>query len=298
MQVRVYGKHPSHEEFVRLAASSGASAPFEQWLHDNVVDLHVHESDLSEPVIRFMLELSGRRLVGALTASRDKVGRAFPLAVSCELDAAMQSIPCSCLPLLLQDWLEAAHSVLEEVRCGAIAPLATFVETEPSFHLADTPRALSRVREGRGESALQFARRLLGDQPNVEHYLLRTLALAGAWAEGSGQGQVPALWCPLREREDLGVWLEAVRPLLSGTRRFTSCVWADRAALVFLGPASGQALRSIDARYATAEGVWPVWTDSREALRESGLGLPRSILSSLEQGCSLSEIFAAQEVQS
>jgi len=124
------GKVPTHGDFVRHRASTPTMRAFDEWIRQglrrgrNERGSGWDEAD-DAPAIRFFLSLRGQQvpnaLLGVLQASRDRSGRAYPFAVTCELPrSALRTTPLAPLPLRAASFYSAAEQVVTDATEGTL----------------------------------------------------------------------------------------------------------------------------------------------------------------------------------
>lgn len=142
------GKVPTHGDFVRHRASTPTMRAFDDWIRQglrrgrNERSSGWEEAD-DAPTIRFFLSLRGRQvpsaLLGVLQASRDRSGRAYPFAVTCELPkSAIRADRLAGLPLQAASFYSAAEQVVMDATDGTlpyrdVTDRVTEIDTSFSF---------------------------------------------------------------------------------------------------------------------------------------------------------------------
>ncbi len=119
MELGLYGKHPGWGDFVQAGLAAPLLAPLESWLDAVLAEARAalgadwepiwDRDGAARPVLRFWLgeDLWGQPVCGVMAASRDRVGRRFPLLVL----APGAALPPPVLDAA-QDWYEAAEQHL------------------------------------------------------------------------------------------------------------------------------------------------------------------------------------------
>lgn len=143
------GKVPTHGDFVRHRASTPTMRAFDEWIRKGLrrAGRAWEETYDRTPTMRFFLFPRGRRvpnaLLGVLRASRDRNGRAYPFAVTCELPkSSVRADRLAALPLQAESFYSAAEEIVQEAIDG---PLSHHEVTDrvagldPSFSVPSSP---------------------------------------------------------------------------------------------------------------------------------------------------------------
>lgn len=119
----LFGKLPSEADFVRHAMAGEAALEFERWVERGIIDVHARHAegwhapfDAAAPFAFATRALHGQVLLGVLAASRDAVGRRYPLVV-------LESVPNDLLrrephlvPLVSGEFFDAACEIALHAR--------------------------------------------------------------------------------------------------------------------------------------------------------------------------------------
>lgn len=147
------GKVPTHGDFVRHRASTPTMRAFDEWLRKGLRRTRTGRNPAWEetydnaPTTRFFLFPRGRRvpnaLLGVLRASRDRKGRAYPFAVTCELPkSTVQTKQLAYLPLQAESFYAAAEEVVQAATDGTLSHHEVtdrVAGLDPSFSIPSSP---------------------------------------------------------------------------------------------------------------------------------------------------------------
>jgi type VI secretion system protein ImpM len=142
MEVGLYGKLPSHGDFLRRRVSDSFVAAWDEWLQQSVAASQAALGDdwldvyLTSPLWRFVCDAGvcgPGGYAGLIAPSVDRVGRYFPLTLVWEL-------PGGASPFLVAQQAEGWFDLVERVL------LETFAEEDVDFERFDT-----RLMEANGE---------------------------------------------------------------------------------------------------------------------------------------------------
>lgn len=151
MPAGFFGKLPAKRDFVAYQTTRPFLDMWEPWLQSSVATARQSlgerwpEAYNRMPIWRFWLgaQFCGEAVVGALMASVDGVGRAFPLAVFCGEGASLLAPPEMEANAL---WCEAAEQAL----LGALAPDKAFEDFARDVDALPAPALQSPVEEMAG----------------------------------------------------------------------------------------------------------------------------------------------------
>jgi type VI secretion system protein ImpM len=155
MPAGFFGKLPAKRDFVASGASRAFLDMWEPWLQ---ASLATSRQTLGEnwapaynraPIWRFWLgaQFAGEAMIGALMASVDGVGRAFPLAIVCGEDGGLLAPPEIEANAA---WCEAAEHAL----LGALAPETPFENFAQAVETLPAPIVQPRIEEMSGVEQL------------------------------------------------------------------------------------------------------------------------------------------------
>lgn len=285
-EVALFGKLPARPDFVRVNYAGRAAAELDQWLVQNVEQLHLGKVPLPGPMrFAFCSARTQHVTFGALAPSRDEAGREFPVTVfdSVPLPAVLDRLP---LQLLAHEpFMNGAEAVIREAQT-----LAAGAPIEPSLSGLLAPGAADAVALEPayletlcGSSAPRFLERAFGPIDAGMH-LYGCFAFLTAAAPV--RDEVPdktgtVLDCPVKSELDRMAWITLASRVLSRWRSaVASCFWIDRPAprlLISLGPAPADILRALaDPAYKSSR-IWPLVTDKPQAIERARIALAQSL---------------------
>lgn len=119
------GKLPTHGDFVKHRASTPTMRAFDEWVRNGLyqarnrsgVDWESHYDQA--PVIHFLFSGRGQQapnaLLGVFRPSRDRTGRTYPFAVTCEVPKrSLQPRQLAYLPTQAHEFYDAADRIVRE----------------------------------------------------------------------------------------------------------------------------------------------------------------------------------------
>ena len=290
-----FGKLPSHGDFVRLRATSATARRLVTLLEDGVGS--------SQPVpatgpVEFFLAGEGGEpgLAGVITASQDKVGRRFPLAVFLEVAPAGDANLAEVVAGAAEELLAAALSLAGEAPRLDAAALGARVDQLPGLQSGDLALARERLE---GEAREVEMHSLLPGGPesgrgDVAAYALHCLRQACARAMEPGGG---ALGLGGVAASPLGrwAWLRIARRWgASASSAFWSCASPGTLVVVPARVPAG-VLRSFGGAQPDPR-IWPLTTNKEGAAATARGALPIPALQVLQRsGSSVAELLAALE---
>lgn len=285
------GKLPAQADFVRHGLAERIGGELDRWLQRSQQALQLAKSELPDTTLRFVFSAPGCDAVaiGVLRASRDRVGRSFPLAIftMCPLTRAVTEFPA--LPYVHAAFLEAGCALLEraetltlDVFRSAVLALPLPSESDAAAH---APALLDGLQSQRALELLSQLFPLEHSASASAAYALHTLCMATDAVRGApGQGAATVLACPLLSapaahggEPSLFAWLELVRRRLSWRDSCPSYIWLDGPSarvLIALGAAPEQMLHFVAAPDTKATRLWPLVTTRPEARVRAQRALP------------------------
>lgn len=280
--VGIFGKLPTQGDFLRLDATGATSELLVSWLHEAIEPVHRAGLALPAAPVRFLLLApgAGEAAVGTMIASRDKVGREFPLCLFAGVPAAALARQYPALPAAAAAFCAEAEALLG--RAGELTLAA----------LAEAARALPRPREPREvETSLSaaaadrsFAELLAGAFPGPEGaaaYGISTLGAALKQVRGAPPAKATlALETTARDDAERWLWLELVRRSL-GWSAPPGLFWTGDRLLVALGPPPATLLQQLCDPGRPPAKIWPLRTDRAEALTAAVRGLAPEVRQAL-----------------
>lgn len=271
--VALFGKLPAQGDFLRLDATGPTAELLVSWLHEAIEPVHRAGLALPAAPVRFLLVApGGEAAVGTMIASRDKVGRAFPLCLFAGVPAASVVRQFPAVPAAAAEFCAAAEALLG--RAAELAPAA----------LAEAARALPRPRDAREvEAAVSAAA--------AERPLAEVLARAFPAPDGAAAYGISTLGAALKQvrggppaKATLAVeatagddaerwlWLELVRRGL-GWSAPPGLFWTGGRLVVSLGPPPATVLAQLCDPSHPPSKIWPLRTDRAEAIAAARRGL-------------------------
>ena len=201
---------------------------FDEWMHDGLRrarkrhDSAWEEADDVPPTTRFLFSARDRQvpnaLLGVLRASRDRNGRAYPFAVTCELPkSSVRTDQLAHLPLQADTFYTEAEQVVQDATDGSLPYREVtdrVAEIAPSFSLqSSSPTGYSRFVEK--HTVGSFLEALFGHFEDGRKYRLFKNLLD--------------IFLPQREREAPRLNYGLQFPLGNGEAPVakTACFWLD-----------------------------------------------------------------------
>lgn len=284
-----FGKIPAHGDFVRGGVGDPLAQRFTRWLEEASEACHRARVLLPREPIRFLFRLGGERraLVGALRASQDRVGRAFPLALFVAADGRLVEGAFPLLPFAYEAFHAAAAAALREdpPSAGALAERVAClpppgVEEEAR---AEAAAANAAARPARDALPRHFPEGHGGGRPYAFHTFLAACAPL--------RGREPAraetvLDCPVADRADAWGWLELARRAL---RWSATPSWFERPGspgrlLLSLGTPPPVLLSTLGEPRRESPKVWPLETAIATAVEAARGALGPARVAALERG--------------
>jgi len=273
----VFGKLPTHGDFVARGTGSRTGRSFERWAqmaNDRLAELG---QELPAGPIGFVFRDEGHAslLVGTMVASRDRVGRTFPLALFCEIEGAppFPTLPGALAPVVerfAEIALEAAQRTPAELFAAIDAVPAMGPDelarraTRESARLDDVPVALVLDRIFRGSPE--------DKNGDARHYGLEVLLRACDSTRTYGSIKTP-LALDLRVTSDIELlfWLTCIDAALQGGIGSPSIFWDVSAcrSVVVLGVPESNSLHVLKSRGVQYQRLWPTVTESTGSRRDA-----------------------------
>ncbi len=210
------GKLPKHGDFIRVRAAEPVARSFEQWLEEGYEAARLGGPIVGPEPVRFLLKPNGipSVLLGVLTASADKVGRRFPLAVFTQTSAAALCATYPVVPAAARAFLDAATALLAEASRLAPAEIPALLDSLPlpTGESFERELAAARGRAGRDLGRDLLARLFGGLGRGQRHYALHCFRTACAPVRRRAPVRASVvLDCPVHEDIDRWTWLELAR---------------------------------------------------------------------------------------
>lgn len=279
--IGVYGKIPAQGDFVRINAADAAAQSLDQWVQESLDAMHRAGVELPATPTYFVhhrLDPSVPVTVGAMCASRDRVGRVYPMIVFVRVDPAWIGSRFPGVSVGYGLFLRGAARILEDLgRADAqlLAAWARQLRPPSAQELAAADAVCRQSLDGIASGSVHA--RLFGDPALGRRYHAFKTAVDACDTARAMTSRVPiTLDCPLRADVDLFTWLELTRRRLYGTGLVPTVVWredADPRAMISLGPAHPAMLKYLARPSEPASALWPVLTDRPEVVAQSAQAL-------------------------
>jgi len=279
--IGLFGKIPSHGDFVRVNVADPAVGPLVRWLEEGNEARHRAGATLSPEPLGFLFRApeSDGALVGVLGPGSDKVGRSFPIAVFVPVRGKELTSHFPLVPALYRAFLDSARAFLGEVAALTAAQVADRLRTLPLPGAGEIAAAEGWARDAASrEHWREMQARLFGDgSAGQQYYACRTFQTACRPVRGRDPGKVNvALDCPWAQDVDLYAWLELAR---------RSLAWAAPPPFFWRGGAAPALIISLGAPPASLLGylatpsresskIWPLRTSQAPAIAAARQGLP------------------------
>lgn len=255
----VFGKLPTRGDFLRVAPADEAAAFIETWL---TAAVEQSRGQVAQEPVRFLLAHGQEVLLGCWVASRDEIGRRFPLAYFGRVPRDVAELGWSLLLSFHEGFLGHVEALLHAacaepaVRTfeSALSELRALVPPHPSELVRAASDAQARLAS---ESVATFEQRVFGAAQSMPYALL---TLREAARRGAAD---PTLDLPAASAFDLYVWLELAGCFAGAEPRFPSLTWClqQTRALVAAGAPSLLTMAFLVDRRHSSNSRWPVWTD-------------------------------------
>jgi len=290
-----FGKVAARGDFWSSGEQGPAERAFAGWLTRSV---EASGGRIPPGAVRFVASCAGGpTLVGSWIASRDAVGRGFPLSAWCRVPADVEGTQQSLLLLHYEAFgvaaerafcacLESELDELERVRGGLAVP-----------HISALPGLLQQVRGALASVHVHtFARR------NFERWPVASLGYAVAALQRAAALVEPELTLdvPVSSPCDLFAWLELLFGSLGGARRPSRILWSPSLGrmLVCLGSPSIQLLAYLNGAEQGSSRRWPLWTETRQAALMARAELDPECVRCLDDNGTLSQLIALSRSRS
>lgn len=288
-QTGLFGKLPAQGDFFRLNVADPAAQRLVAWLQESIELVYRGRLELPAAPVRFLFrapEAQGA-LVGALVASVDKVGRAFPLCAFVPVPARALAAGYPALAASFAPWLDQAEALLAGAATqdgAALAAGARALAVPPADALAAAETALHRAAAD--EPVAAFVQRLFGDlPPGAAAYALATLDAAARPLRGREPARAAlALDCPAERDVDRWAWLELARRVL-GWPAPPPFFWTEGTPgrlVVSLGAPGPSVLVHLCDPVHPGPKVWPLRTLAPAAIESARRKLPAAVLRLLD----------------
>lgn len=285
--VGLFGKVPTHGDFLARGTGSRTGRSFERWAqmaNDRIAEAG---KPLPRGPIGFVYrdDANDSLLVGTLVASRDSVGRSFPLASFCELDSAtpgllFPAVPGALAPTVeqLAELCRTAHrhppaellAALEAIALPDPAELAGHMRAQMQ-RLADVP--LSAVLE-----------RIHGDGDDRFYATEVLIRACGSTRQYCSIKNPVVLDAQVGSDIELLFWLACIDAALLGAIGSPAAFWdvSARRLLVVLGSPESNTLHYLSGRGVQSQRLWPTATEHAESSRGARARLDEACAAMLE----------------
>lgn len=226
----LFGKLPSHGDFVRINVS-GAAFEFAKYI-ENAVDVCRRascEQEILKSYFLYRAPNSATALIGILQSSNDAVGRIFPLSVFTAIESESAAGNFDILPLAFSPFFESALLLADEAEQLSIVDLKEQVLALPFPSVEEFKAA-----QDQGDAILQDTSiALFKDSPirgSVKDWEVLALATIAAACEQSSDVSDESkigitLDIPLIRNNDEVLWLGVIRRLLGEQMHCPNIIW-------------------------------------------------------------------------
>ncbi len=291
-ELMAFGKLPERGDFIRVGLASAESSAFETWLGHCV---ERSRGAIPHEPVRFLLRFDGLpSLVGTWVKSRDRVGRAFPLAVFRSLDNALDGVPMTTLPAFFASYLAELEASLHVTEGVDVASLLSGAGHVPTPHPSELPMLSGALSQALDElSVPAFCSRVYGQSaPDQLAYALFTLDGALGMARGRS-APPPTLDCPGHDELDRFFWLSLLHAMSADDTPPLSLIWSGGRTLIMFGRPSEDALTFLVQPEHNGAQRWPLHTTRSEVATSSLAQIGPSLEAALRRGASLREVLMA-----
>jgi type VI secretion system protein ImpM len=287
------GKLPAQADFVRQHVSDRIGGEFDKWLVKATQNVLLAKIELPASPVRFVFSAPqcDSVVIGVLVASRDQVGRTFPLAIYTALAAPVAARNAHGLPLAYEQFLDEAEIVAAKAATATAAELRAGVAglhpPGQDVVLAAAERCRNALQQTPARDMFEraFGRAL----PDAPWYGVHTVLVAGEASRSAPASSAPTvLDCPIASDVDLAAWLDLGRRLVPTSVACPSFIWVQPfpRLLFVLGYASEQLLQfATDPKNKSAR-LWPLTTERADAVTRAR-DLLGAQLGSIEAGAAM-----------
>jgi type VI secretion system protein ImpM len=221
--VTLLGKTPARADFIRIHHGAESALALDEWLQRNLEQLVLAgQRAAPQASFAFVPQGSSEALVGLLAPSRDKAGRAFPVALFAAAPATVAVQTPGAIPLACAALLAPARALFAELAALDYDALKARVEAlaapAPAAYARASGEAAALMQDVAPAAWLQrlFAEAQDGAAGNA------LLALQAAADDPAPKALV--LECPVQETVDAVFWLALAG---RGARAPVSFFWTD-----------------------------------------------------------------------
>jgi type VI secretion system protein ImpM len=270
----LFGKVPTHGDFVARGTGSRTGRSFERWAqmaNDRAAEAG---KPLPRGPIGFVYRDDAHEslLVGSLVASRDSVGRSFPLASFCELatdgpDIVSAAVPGAMAPVVeqLAELCRTAHHH---------APAELFAKLDGIvIPGADELSARMHAQERRlADVALEPVLDRIHGAGDGRYYATEVLLRACESTRRYGTIKNPLILdAHVTSDIELLFWLACIDAGLAGSIGSPATFWdvSARRLLVVMGAPESNTLHYLSGRGVQSQRLWPTATDNADSSRSA-----------------------------
>lgn len=287
------GKLPAQADFVRQHVADRIGGEFDKWLVKATQNVLHAKIELPTSPVRFVFSAPqcDSVVVGVLVASRDHVGRTFPLAIYTALAAPVAARNAHALPLAYEQFLDAAEAVAARAETGTAAELRAGVAGLHPPGQDVVLAAAQRCREALAHTPARdlFERAFSRTLADSHWYGVHTVLVAGEASRSAPASSAPTvLDCPIASDVDLAAWLDLGRRLVPTSVACPSFAWVQPfpRLLFVLGYASEQLLLFVADPKSKSARLWPLTTERTDAVTRAR-DLLGAQLGSIESGATM-----------
>jgi len=302
-----YGKIPAQPDFIRLHSGAPAVQALASWMEESLETPRGGSRDQGGAgprdeggALRFLLrfEEADGALLGALAQSRDRGGRAFPLAVFTQLSGPDVAADFPILPAAAATFLDAVEAWLADARSLPLAELVERARALPLPEARDLAAARSWAEECASPSPARELMELSSGTAGTAGASCSLHAFRAACdaARGKPARTTIAIDCPVARDVDVYAWLELARRSLSW-RAPPSFLWRRGARgqlIVALGTAPAAVVAHLLGPASRHPRIWPLLEHGPGAAAVARRALGPSLLAALGRAdLTIGELVAA-----
>jgi hypothetical protein len=264
-----FGKLGTCPDFVRVRGTLGPLAfeGVDQWLVQANQALYAQRLILDEPIfwIGALQQIAGEITCGVLGASRDSIGRTFPLAVFEGLGRS-PGVSFSRLPYLRQSFLQHANALAaqgEKLDPAGLESGLRKIAASPESPLASIE---DLEQKGAFPEAHEILRHVFGE-PLIDRIGYALSMLDAAAHRPFASPAALALSCEVSSDLALFFWLELIAVRLESRRLDPTLIWSPIAQklVINFGPPPPEALAWIAGPTPNHASLWPLQPATAES---------------------------------
>jgi type VI secretion system protein ImpM len=269
--VGCFGKLPATGDFIRHNAGGDEVASFDRWLGD-AMDFaqrslgQSFESAYQASVGLFIFhgetkgdELPSRGMVGAWAASRDTVGRNYPMVVFASYDYGQLVQAGASLPIALWPFLTSAYEIATQGRGWAVDQFLGRVQRVETPSLDDGDACSAKYRQWLAQNSMKALWETGFGSDASRFWVVSNVAEAVEPFKGNELPQTGlAMRLPIGPGDAYAtaVWMDLVLRLSGWKQTLLNTFWTpQQTTLIHLGPPHVASLREIIAPTGSAEHV-------------------------------------------